>query len=505
MSPSRTSASGPPTNDSGATCSTQVAIRRAAHPRIRDAHHVADALLQQFLRDRQHAPLGHAGAAERPRLLQDEHGVSGHGQGRVVDAGCHVVVVAKDHCPARMDEQLGIRRRLLDDGAFRCEVAPEHGDATLMRQWALTRTNHLVVVDLRVAEAGAKRLATDRRALEVEQVLEAPHQAAKTSGVIEVFHQKAARRPDIGEHRRAARHAIEVVEIERHTCAARHRNEVHDGVGRSAQRHRHRDRVVECRGSEHVSGLHILPHQIDDAPACGGGHASVRGVGGGNRRCAGKRQAQRFRGGGHCRRRAHRHAGAVGARDAVLHPVPRAVVQCAGATLGPELPHVASAGQGFPLVVAAQHRAGGNEDRRQVHRRGAHDEAGHCLVAAAEQDDAVDRVGAKKLLCLHREQIAIEHRARLHQRLAQRYHRHFDREPTSLPHAALDLVCAQAQVRVAGIEVAPRVQDADDGLAGVVLGGKPHLLRAGSVSERAKVVDAEPSMRAERFGCETGS
>ena len=37
------------------------AVGGAAHPGVRDAHHVAHALLEQLLRHRQHAPFGHAG------------------------------------------------------------------------------------------------------------------------------------------------------------------------------------------------------------------------------------------------------------------------------------------------------------------------------------------------------------------------------------------------------------------------------------------------------------
>ena len=43
------------------------AVARAAHARIRDAHHVAHALLEELLRHRQHAPFGHARARRAGR------------------------------------------------------------------------------------------------------------------------------------------------------------------------------------------------------------------------------------------------------------------------------------------------------------------------------------------------------------------------------------------------------------------------------------------------------
>jgi hypothetical protein len=70
-----------------------------------------------------------------------------------------------------------------------------------------------------------------------------------------------------------------------------------------------------------------------------------------------------------------------------------------------------------------QHRAGGNEDRRHVHRGGGHHQAGAGLVAAAEQDDAVDRMGADRFLRLHRQQVAIEHAGRPQEALADALHR----------------------------------------------------------------------------------
>ena len=86
--------------------------------------------------------------------------------------------------------------------------------------------------------------------------------------------------------------------------------------------------------------------------------------------------------------------------------------------------------------------------------------AGRGLVAAAHQHAAVDRVGAQQLLGLHRQEVAVEHRGRLLEVLRQRHRRHLDREAARLPDAALDLLGALAEVRVAGVDVAPGVEDA---------------------------------------------
>ena len=120
----------------------------------------------------------------------------------------------------------------------------------------------------------------------------------------------------------------------------------------------------------------------------------------------------------------------------------------------------------------------------------AHDQAGRGLVAAAHQHAAVHGMRAQDLLGLHGEQVAIEHRGRLLKVLGQRHRRDFDRESARLPHAALHLFDALLEVHVAGADVAPGVEDADDGLAGVVGAVVAHLRDAGALAERAEVVRA---------------
>ena len=98
----------------------------------------------------------------------------------------------------------------------------------------------------------------------------------------------------------------------------------------------------------------------------------------------------------------------------------------------------------------------------------AHDQAGRGLVAAAHQHRAVDRMRAEQLLGLHREQVAIEHGRRLHEVSDERHRRHFDREAAGLQTPRLTSSHALAEMRVAGVEVAPGVEDGDHRLAGLV-------------------------------------
>ncbi len=130
----------------------------------------------------------------------------------------------------------------------------------------------------------------------------------------------------------------------------------------------------------------------------------------------------------------------------------------------------------------------------------AHDQRRRGLVAAAHQHAAVDRIGAQQLLGLHRQQVAVEHRRRLLERLGQRDRRHLDREAAGLPDAALDLLGALLEVRVAGVDVAPGVDDRDHRLAGVVAAVIAHLRGARAVAERAHVLHAVPAVAAQLLG-----
>ena len=125
--------------------------------------------------------------------------------------------------------------------------------------------------------------------------------------------------------------------------------------------------------------------------------------------------------------------------------------------------------------------------------------AGRGLVAAAHQHRAVDRMAAQELLGLHRQEVAIEHGGRLHEHFGERHRRQFERETAGLVHAALHVFRARAQVRVTGIDVAPGIDDADDGLLAPVIGVIAELAQPRAVAKGAKIADPEPAMAAEVF------
>jgi hypothetical protein len=78
------------------------------------------------------------------------------------------------------------------------------------------------------------------------------------------------------------------------------------------------------------------------------------------------------------------------------------------------------------------------------------------------------------------------------------------RKAAGLPDAALDLLDPLLEMRVAGIDVAPGVDDGDHRLARVVAAVKAHLRGARAVAEGAEILDAIPAMASEFFGLLAG-
>ena len=101
LSPSRTSASGPPTAASGQTCEHHRAVGRAAHARVGDAHHVGDARFSSFGGKRHIADLGHPGIALRAAVLEHHHAVFVDVQRRIVDSLLEILDVLEDDGAAR--------------------------------------------------------------------------------------------------------------------------------------------------------------------------------------------------------------------------------------------------------------------------------------------------------------------------------------------------------------------------------------------------------------------
>ena len=254
----------------------------------------------------------------------------------------------------------------------------------------------------------------------------------------------------------------------------------------------HADRVLERLAGEDVARLDVALDEIDDRASRLLGEVTSPRVDGRDRRAAWQREPERLRHAGHGRGGAHGHAVAVRARDRVLDLDELGLGDPAGAELLVVVPAVRAGSELAAAPVPVQHRPAGDDDRGDVRARRSEDAGRVRLVAAREQDDTVERVGADRLLHVHRHQVPVQHRRRLHQRLAERHHRELEREAARLQHAALDRLGQTAQVDVAVHELAPAVADPDQRLAAERLIRDAARLQPRAVQEAVEIAAVHP-------------
>ena len=138
-----------------------------------------------------------------------------------------------------------------------------------------------------------------------------------------------------------------------------------------------------------------------------------RGAAGIDRRdrgAAGQRHAERLDHAGQRRRRTELVAVAVAGDDRRSELVVLLLREPSRPVLRRVLPEVGADADFAAAKEARLPRAAGEHDRRDAGARRSHQLRGDGLVAPREQDDRVQRVGADRLLHVHRHQIAIEHR-----------------------------------------------------------------------------------------------
>ncbi len=476
------------------------AVAGAAHARVRQPHHVAHALLHEFCGDRQHAPFRHPRPALRARVAQDQHVIGRHVEIGIVDRLLHRGIVVEHQREPGMLEETRLAGARLDHAAVRREIALQHRERALLVDRVRDGADHVIIVDLGTRDIFAERLAGHRQTVEMKMLPDPAHQAGQAAGIEEILHQIfVAGGPHIGDHRHLAARLLEIVEPDVLSGAAGLCDQMNDGVGRTAHRHRDRDGVLEGLSGLNPFRRQILPHHLDDAPAAFGSHSDVAGIRGRYRGGARQRHADRFGDRGHGRGGAHGHAGAVAAGDAGLDVDPVLVGDFPGTAFVPVFPGIRSRAQRLAFPVAAQHRPRRQIDRGDVHAGRAQQQRRRGLVAAAHQHHAVDGMAAQQFLRVHCQQIAVEHGGRLQQRFRQRQRRQFDRKAAGHQDAALDVVDAGFEMHVAGLRVGPGVEDRDQRPILPLFRRVAHLHGAGAVTEGSEIVGRKPARAAQRL------
>ena len=326
------------------------------------------------------------------------------------------------------------------DRAPRGEVAAQHRDPALLLERLRKGEDHVAVPAHRILHVLPQGVAVRGHRILVEEPGFGKllvHRGQSTR-VVEVLHQVLAGRHEIHDARHVAPERVPVVEGEVGADAPGQRQQVHDRVGGAADGAVGTNGVLERLGRKDLRHGEILLHHLHDPPARHMRENVAPRVRGGDGGVGRQRHAERLGHAGHRRRGSHRHAVTDRARHArfrvheLLHRHVAGPAPCPR-TFHTWVPEPICWSRNRPLSIGPPEttRAGRSQLRR------AHEQGGGRLVATDKQHHAVERMGANGLLDVHAHQIAIQHRRRPHQGLAERHHRELEREPSHLvPHRA---------------------------------------------------------------------
>ena len=469
----------------------------AAHAAVGNPHQVAHSLAQQACRQAHVAHLRHAGVALGAHVLEHQDAVLVRLEVRAVDAGVVVVNVLEDNGHTGVLQQVGGGRGRLDDGTVRAQVAAQHGQSGLRLHGCVGRADDLRVVADGTGHVLAQRSARDGRGVHVQHVPEGLDHGWQTASVVEVLHQVFARRQQVDQQRHAAAQPVEVVHVQRNAQAAGDGQQVDHEVGGTADGRVDPNGVLKALPLQHLGQFQVLMDHFHDAVAGHVGQPLAPGIDGGNGGVGGQGQPQGLHHAGHGGGGAHGHAVPFAARLAGLRLHVLFQAHGPGAQVVGEAVRVGAGSDVLVAPFAVQHRSAGHDQGRQIHTAGTHDRGRGGLVAACQQDHAVQRVGPEGFLDIHAGQIAEQHGGGPHQGLAQGHDRKLERKAAGLVDTLLDLFRQDAEVAVAGGQFRPGVADADDRPAVEQVFGMALVLHPAAVGESHQVVATEPLVAAQ--------
>ena len=161
---------------------------------------------------------------------------------------------------------------------------------------------------------------------------------------------------------------------------------------------------------------------------------------------------------------AHHRACSRGRREPRLDAIERCAIDLVATELRPEAPAVGTGAEALAIVARGQHRSRDEPDRGHAGRRSAHQLRGDGLVAAADQNNCVERLCPAHFLDVHRHEVAVHQARRMEEDLAERNRRKRERQATRGEHAALDRVDQLGEMAVAIVQIGSGACDPDRGL-----------------------------------------
>ena len=336
-------------------------------------------------------------------------------------------------------------------------------------------------------------LAGHRQAVTVEQpgVEEGLHHDRHPSDAVDVGHDVGPERLDVREVGHPAADPPEVVDGEVDVGLVRHGQQVQHRVGRAAERHDDGDGVLERLLGHDLPGGDPAPQQLDHRLAGLPGEPVAPPVGRRRGRGTRHRHPDRLGHRGHGVRGVHAAARALAGADRPLDRVDVGARHLPRRTGADRLERVDDRDRPLRAVGELgdprEDRARIQEDGREVEARGGHEHARQGLVAAGQQDRAVQPLGHHHRLDrvgddLARDQREVHSLVPHGDAVGHRDGPELQGVPARREHAVLDGAREPVEGQVARRDLVPRAGDPDLRLGEVVVAhpdGPEHSPRGG--------------------------
>ena len=145
----------------------------------------------------------------------------------------------------RCFSKLRRRRRRFDHRAVGRQIAAHHREPGALPDRFRKFVNDFAIPARRIGRVLAHGLAIHRNRIAMDHVRQFANHRRNAACVVEIFHQKLARRLDVHQQRQIMTHAVEIVQRKRHAHATRDRQHVQHEVARPADRRVHANRILE--------------------------------------------------------------------------------------------------------------------------------------------------------------------------------------------------------------------------------------------------------------------
>ena len=283
MSPSFTSASGPPTAASGLMCSTTVPnavpLMRASEMRTMSLSPFEPSFFGIGSAPASGMPGAPTGPALRSTITDCGVTLRLGSSIRASRSSSELNTTAGPSCWNRS----GVAAAILIAAPCGARLPLEDRDGRALHHRIVERADHLVVDIGRPAlDHVADRLAVHQLGGQVEMILQPPPQRRQAAGGVEILHEVHAGRLEIEQRRHVAADAVELVEVVCDAGAAGDGGEMHQRVGRAGDRLQHHRGILQRGLGEELARLrpaglrHRRPHARRPLPRTARGRTTPR-------------------------------------------------------------------------------------------------------------------------------------------------------------------------------------------------------------------------------------